>query len=346
MSKIEQMLAEYKKFGVTYNSEENKVTIPATSGFEGMCGDNLKQLLRKKMDEKEIDHSDIIWLIDGDHDWKDYFAQVDAECKEDYSKQDLRIYKDHPTNIESDVEDNTPNISDMFSSKNGATVAGTVPLELRHKVDAIMKKYGCKPRFDNGHIAGWDIFSSEEDAGKIIEELKQIPGIGNIQTMSEDQFYDMATKNSKERFKEIMKMVPPHLRAKYENMEYCINELSFYGVHMDNMNDLTEIAKIAGSDTYFTAMMKEADQAVLISVPEDSILLYENTKAAGMEFASLVGKRIREDLFFGIDVKVRAKVRKGETWGIKEVAASGYILSKFYEDFDGIPSKGDYKSVD
>ena len=351
MKTFDQVLAEYKKFGVTYTPEENKIKVPATSAFEGMCGADLKERVRNELIENEIDCSQLIWLIDGDHDWKSYFAQVDAERKTDYLHEDLRIHKNSEKEKSSDdVEEGFSNIKELFP--NGGGMVGAIPINAQPKVEEIIKKYGCTPKYQNGSVYGYDVTGTPEQVAQMFKELSQIPGVSNMGFATDKQieqltdYFNDDQQSPSDKFKSLVATLPPHLKQKYGKMEKTINELSFYGVHLDNMRDLTEIAKIAGDDQYFSAMLKESDTAVLISIPEDSILLYEDQKAAGMEFAKLIGKRIREDLFFGLDVKVRGKVRKGETWGIQEVAASGYILSKFYEMFPDTDCSEDYKSVD
>lgn len=344
MKTLNELLSEYKKFGVEYNEEENKITIPESSGFEGMSGTPLKEKLRKEMDENEIDHSNLIWLIEGDFDWKSYFRAIEAERKNDNKDVDLRLVKDDkPVYDEKDIQKSNTQPFVLQNMNNSSS----------DKIIEILKRYGCVPMggtTPTSHQQNYAVYCPPEKMQDLINELQQIDGVENMFVATPDQakqYFDnsMPENNSmKEMFEAMADTLPEEVRTMLITMDKVISELSFYGVILENINELRDASqRLSKEPGGFAELIKSGKQPVYISVPKDSILLYDNIKAAGDDFAKIAGKVLRRDLFINMPTKILAKVRD-EVWDIKKVVDASLVYqvqTSCYSKYDN-----DYKRVD
>lgn len=346
MKTLETLLAEYKKFGVQFNEQENKITIPETSGFDGMCGMPLKEKIRAVMDENGIDHSNLIWLIDGDYDWKQYFKQVDEERKDDPKDVDLRIFKNH---IKEDNSMQNQNIAD--ESKLPAGLFAECTDAEFEKINKVMEKYGCMPlpgTYPWSNMQNYAVSCPKEKIPELLEEIKQIRGIDNIKFVDEKYLHKMHNEeknkaNTKDQFDSFIDSLPEKYKTVYYNMENTIKELTFYGVMLDNIADIIEDARKTSTPSEFIEKIKNNNKPILFSVPSDSILLYHGIKAAGDEFCQAIAKRIRKDLFPTMEIRCMCKTRS-DVWGITEVAMAGKHLADYFEN--AAANYDEYKSVD
>ena len=344
MKTLEAIIENYAKFGVKFNPDEKKLTIPATSAFKGMCGMPLKEKIVAELDENEISHSDFVYLIDGDHDWKQYFAELDKKMDFDPKSADLRIYKDDEAECLEEIEEEDEDAVNAKSIKD---------------IEKILFKYGGRRiAGESDAINGAHAFEMHcpiDKMPQLMEELKSIPGVDNLNFLTPEQGEEMLKRGSiqnsnttkkkshKQEFKELLNFLPEDARKRLIKVESAINDMSFYGVKIENIDEIRALE--TRNPSQIINSFRDQSLALKISVPEDSILLYEGVKAAGGEFSKLIAKKIREEMFMNMnELKILAKTRRGDFWDRIKVQAASVIILELEDLFKSVDSE--YKRVD